>query len=107
MLPELGIEDGKNGYVVPFDMNFDVTELLDIPQFKYKRTNTESVKKWRGILGDTTPTHSYKPAEGVSVQVTRQYKDLQLNRLLPVGEIIVVDEDRANALINANYGRRV
>ena len=107
VLPELGIEDGKNGYVVPFDMNFDVTELLDIPQFKYNRTNTESVKKWRSILGNTTPTHSYKPAEGVSVQVTRQYKDLQLDRLLPVGEIIIVNEDRAEELVKAGYGRRI
>lgn len=107
VLEELGIHNGVNGYVIPFDMNFDVSILLDIPKFTYKRTNTASIKQWRKLLGDTKPTHSYKPSVGVSVQVIRQYKDLQFERLLPIGEIITVDEDRANALVNAGYGRRV
>ena len=55
VLPEIGFENEKHGYIVPFDMSFDVRKLLNIPKVEYKRTNTESVKKWRSILGNKKP----------------------------------------------------
>ena len=107
VLDELGIENGQNGYIVPFDMDFDVNILLNIPKFTYKRTNTASVKQWRKLLGDTKPKHDYKPKDQIPVQIIRQYKDLLLDRRVSVGEIIFVDEDRANDLVKVGYGRRV
>ena len=107
VLDELGIENGQNGYIVPFDMDFDVNILLDIPKFTYKRTNTGSIKQWRKLLGDTKPKHDYKPQDKIPIQVIRQYKDLMFDRQLSLGEIILVDEDRANDLVKVGYGRRV
>lgn len=107
VLDELGIENGKNGYVIPFDMDFDVNILRNIPKFTYKRTNTTAIKQWRKLLGDTKPKHDYKPQDKIPVQVIRQYKDLMFDRQLRVGEVIFVDEDRANDLVKVGYGRRV
>ncbi len=47
---EMGIVDGKTGYVVPFDMNFDVNKLLEIPKFKYPCSNEEIKAKWEKLL---------------------------------------------------------
>ena len=47
---EMGIVDGKTGYVVPFDMNFDVNKLLKIPKFKYPYSNEEIKAKWEELL---------------------------------------------------------
>ena len=47
---EMGIEDGKNGYIVPFDMNFDVHKLLKVPRFKYEYDNAGIKAQWEEIL---------------------------------------------------------
>ena len=107
VLPELGFEDGKHGYIVPFDMNFDVTKLLEIPKVEYKRTNTESIKKWRELLGDTKPKHDYKPEELKGIEIINQYYDTQLGRKVYPGEVLNVDEERAAQIISVGYARRV
>ena len=106
VLPELSFEDGKHGYVVPFDMNFDVTKLLNIPKVEYKRSNTESIKKWRDLLGNTKPKHDYKPKQLVNIEVIKTYYDTLIKRKLSPGEILSVDGDRAEQIINAGYARR-
>lgn len=47
---EMGIEDGVNGYLVPFDMDFDVKRLLKIPRFKYEYDNKAIKEQWEQIL---------------------------------------------------------
>ena len=47
---EMGIEDGKNGYIIPFDMDFDVTRLLKIPKFKYEYDVKAIRDQWESIL---------------------------------------------------------
>lgn len=47
---DLGVTDGTNGYIVPFDMNFDVSKLLNIPKFMYYYNNDERIKQWKEIL---------------------------------------------------------
>lgn len=47
---ELGVEDGVNAHVVPFDMNFDVRKLLDIPKFDFRYDNDELIAQWKEIL---------------------------------------------------------
>lgn len=47
---ELGVEDGVNAHVVPFDMNFDVHKLLDIPKFKFRYDNESIIEQWKKIL---------------------------------------------------------
>lgn len=42
------IKDGKNGYLVPLDMNFDVNKILNIP--KCKEYDNHSLEKWLEYL---------------------------------------------------------
>ena len=106
VLPELGFEDGKHGYIVPFDMNFDVKKLLDIPKVEYKRSNTESIKKWRSLLGNTEPKHDYEPEQIINVEVIKNYYDTLMERKLSPGEVISVDIGRAEQIIGAGFARR-
>lgn len=47
---ELGVKDGVNAHVVPFDMNFDVRKLLDIPKYEFNYDNDSIIAKWKEIL---------------------------------------------------------
>lgn len=47
---ELGVVDGVNAHVVPFDMNFDVHKLLDIPKYMFTYDNDKRIKQWKEIL---------------------------------------------------------
>ena len=108
VLPELGIKEGEHGYIVPFEVDdFDCSKLLDIPQFEFKWDNTKIIKKWRKILGNTKPTHKYKPGKGKKVLVTKQYKDIVLNRVLLVGETVEMMPDRAEKVVSSGFGQFV
>ena len=105
VLPELGIQEGTHGYIVPYEVDgFDVQKLLDVPQFEYKRNNNAVVKQWRKLLGSTKPKHTYKPEKKVNVRIIRSYKDTQLNRVLAVGEVICVQKIRGEAIQQAGFG---
>ena len=58
---EMGIDDGVNGYIIPFDLNFDVTRLKDVPKFKYRYDNKRSIKSglkfWERKRLEKTITH--------------------------------------------------
>lgn len=47
---DIGVEDGVNAHIVPFNMDFDVNTLLNIPRFKYVYDNARRVKQWKEIL---------------------------------------------------------
>ena len=103
-IKDMGIKDGENGYIVPFDMDFDVNRLLDIPQFENSYNLQAIIKKWRSILGNTKPRNTYKPSSGVRVRATCRYYDVVLKRELMPGEIQEVSNERAAALESANVG---
>lgn len=106
VLAELGIHEGEHGYTVPFDVDgFDIHKLLNVPSFEYKRDNGKVVKQWRKLLGNTKPTHAYKPEDKVPVTITYAYKDLILNRVLDVGEVVYMQRQRAKAVQEVGYGR--
>lgn len=103
---EEGFEDGKTGYVVPFNMKFDVKKLLDVPKFEYKHDNIEIINQWRRILGNKKPKRDYIPQTSVSVTCTNQYYDNELRRTVRKGETIQTSERRAQLICGAGYGRR-
>ena len=107
VLAELGFKDGEHGYTIPFDMNFDVSKLLNIPKVQYKPTNTKSIKAWRKLLGDTVPKHDYEPEKVARVQVLQEYKDIILGRLLLKGETVTMSEERAKLIVDKGYGRLI
>ena len=106
VLPEIGFKDGKNGYVIPFDMkDINVEKIYKcIPHFKaLPCRNAELIKKWRELLGNTTPTHSYDPGDGfIEVVALQNYNDLELQRYIPIGTKLKMRKERALALISAN-----
>ena len=105
---ELGIEDGINAHVVPFDLkDFDPTPLRKIPKFKWPYDNDEVIGKWRELFGPMKPTHSYKPSDLVTVEATTEYHDTLLGRLVHRGEKIRVTNDRASQIVGAGYGKRI
>ncbi len=99
---ELGIIDGKNGYIVPFDMDFDVTKLLDVPEFDYSWDNESIKKKWQKLF-DSKPKKKLK--DGILVEVTNPYVDIQLNKYLPRGYRYEVTPERYEAI--KRYCRRI
>lgn len=96
---DMGIVDGLNSYVVPFDVDgFDVKKILQIPEFEYLHDNEGIVAEWRGILGNTRPKGGYKPKKEVEVIVTKEYKDLQRGELMKIGTHFITKLVRAYEL---------
>ena len=105
---DMGIVDGQNGYIVPFEVEgFDAKKILTVPRFTYKHNNAKIVKQWRKLLGDSTPKGDYKPAEKIAVCVSREYRDIQLDELLHIGDVRVMSYDRALELLNKGFVRIV
>lgn len=102
-LLELGYQDGVHGHTVPDDMDFDVNILWDfIPTVNFKYDNKSIIKKWKKILGNTTPKHDYIFDNSlVRIQVIQEYKDMELGRQLKRGEIIEVPLTRAEYIDKA------
>lgn len=97
VLPELGIEDGVNGYVVPFDMDFDVKKLLEIPKFKYKYDNDKIIQEWGKIL-DYNPTTMTTTNDDAKVLIKQRYYDKELQKELNRGMRVTMNKDRAEYL---------
>lgn len=95
---EMGIIDGVNAHVVPFNMDFDVHKLLDVPKFEYKYDNDTITKQWVRILGNTKPKRDYQPDKMVTVVVKSRFTDMILNRNMEVGEVYEMREPRARKI---------
>lgn len=103
---DMGIVDGQNGYIVPFDVdNFDVKKILRIPRFYYKHNNSEIIKQWRKLLGNTIPTGSYEPCKNRKVEVIREYHDILLNETLKIGSKRIMAYERAMELAGKGFVR--
>ena len=99
---EMGVEDGFNAHVIPFDMDFDVNILRNIPRFKFAYNNAEIKKQWVDVLGTPKEYDKYEPEKMVMVKVTQSYYDIQLDRQLYVGEECMMTKQRAQQIINTN-----
>ena len=103
---EEGFIDGQTGYIVPFDMDFDVRKLLDVPEFDYLCDMDSIIKQWRELLGYKKPERKYDPQEKICVICLHKYFDKLLKRYVNVGERIMVTKPRAEVICNAGYGKR-
>ena len=96
---EMGVKDGVNAHIVPFDMDFDVTKLLDVPSFAYEYDNESIVKEWKKILGDTTPKRDYHPDKMVLVEVLQDFHDVELGYIKTRGSVYQMNELRAQHIV--------
>ena len=78
---DMGIKSGINGYIIPFDMEFDVNELLNIPQFEYEYDVEKIADQWKKLLGKSSPENDYHPQPMVRVRVTQTYRDIAIEIL--------------------------
>lgn len=95
---EMGIKDGECGYIVPYDMNFNVTKLLNIPSFIYEYDNEPIKNQWSRIF-----SQKQKKRTMWEVQVIQKYHDILLDRDCNVGEIISMPVERAKKIIDLGY----
>lgn len=103
VLDEIGVKPGKNGYVIDDIETFDTTALLDIPEFKYNYNNSTQITKWKKLLGNTKPKGDYIPEKMVDVIVLKQYRDMELDRVMKEGDEAEMPEDRARQIEGAGY----
>ena len=106
VLEELGFQDGRDGYIVPFDMqNIDCERFLDIPETKWSWDNDKIRKQWVKILGKSKPTGEYlKVGSMVKVEIIESYSDMELGRDLKVGEVVNMRRARANLIVGCGKG---
>ena len=102
---ELKIKDGVNGYIVPFDMNFDVNKLKKAPEFKYKYNNGTLVSKWKSLLGNTKPKKDYKPEPMALTEVIVTYRDMQMKSILMQGTKVMMPVERAMSVEEVGFIR--
>ena len=99
---EMGIKDGANGYILPFDMNFDVNRLKKVPKFSYLYDNEPIKKQWEKIIDHKTKA---KKREMWDVVILQQYNDIELGRLMNPGEVVPMPKERAKQIISLGYGK--
>lgn len=97
---EMGVIDGYNAHIVPFDMDFDVSVLREVPEFKYSYENDFIKGQWKWILGEPKPFEKYQPEQNVLVRVIAGYDDVLLNRHLSKGTEHIMTKQRAMQIIN-------
>lgn len=104
VLKEMGVVDGKNGFILPFDMSrIPVQEIYcGLPAFQYKPNED----KWGELLALGRNTYFEDLKTMVLIEATAEYNDIQLQRLVKRGEVIEVNKIRAEQLIEAGVGTR-
>ena len=61
------------------------------------------MSKWKKVLGNTKPEHTYKPQKMLLTRVKTLYKDMQLNRVMKTGEKVLMPEARAKQCAEAGF----
>lgn len=110
VLSEIGVVENENAYILPFEMDNVDLEMIEniyhkrLKGFKYKYNNSSRIKQWKKILGDTEPLGLYNPNNSKRVRITREYKDLELGRIVRVGETLLVRANRAKQIDELGFG---
>lgn len=99
---EEGFEHGKTGYLIPYDMNFDVEQLLNVPKFNFSYDNQAIIERWREVLGKTKKVNK-KLEDCVLIKVIRSYRDIELNEELTKGTELVMRRSRAEYVASLGY----
>lgn len=102
---EMEIENGKNGYIIPFDMSdIPIKEIYEnIPEFTFKPPKDIYDK-----LLIKKPT-TYNPNEKFQCRALKNYTDIMFNKTIKKGELLPepITRERAEELINNPKGKLV
>ena len=100
---ELGVIDGYNGYIVPFNLDFDVKKLLNVPEFEYSYDNEMLKEEWKDVLTLNLDPENAKDTE-VKV-IVQKYYDSVLKQQMRVGQRFYVTKKRAAELTAAGVAK--
>ena len=104
---ELGVKDGENGYIIPFDFkDYDVTRFMEVPKFEYHYDNQSIVEKWKKLLNRKTLRKKVKGKSGL-VRVKIPYFDISLEKTLQPGMVLEMPMDRVELLVGKGFVERV
>ena len=97
---EIGVVNGKNGWIVPMNMeNLPIADIYKgLKKFKYEPLSDV----WGELLadGNTDGEENFPPTQWVRCK--RNYLDLELNRMMKYGEEWECDHNRADYLEDLN-----
>ena len=111
VLPEVGVKNGENGWIVPFNIDElsddEIKQMyFNVPKFDDFDDKTEEIiKQWRKVLGKTKPTHSYKfdDTKRTIICQCALFRDVILDKKFKKGDIQIVDVERAKKLVAQGY----
>lgn len=100
VLGELGFEEGKQGYTLPWNVeeceNIENILYSEYKPFEYRIDNEKIIKQWRKTLGNTKPTKKRTAKKGFKLcMALRDFDDMHEKRRVRKGEIYQVPENRA------------
>ena len=96
---ELGVSDGINGYMVPFDMEFDVKKLLLVPECPEYEYGKDIKRKWKKVLSAKGSRQ-----ELITVRIIHSYWDTVLERHLGPGDEVPMTKQRAGLIVEKGFG---
>lgn len=104
VLEEIGVKDGVNAHVVPFDMNFDINKIYNnIPKFNYEYKNEKIKEEWIKIFDKFNTKDNLISNKRAKIKTIKRYYSLALKRQVEAGEILETDIERARILIDRGY----
>ena len=97
---EMGIENGKNGFILPMDMQtIPIADIYKgLKKFKYEPKEDP----WGEILVPGESNYEEEMNSIVKVRCTKLYRDLQFDRIIKPGEEYEVKLSRAEHLMDMN-----
>lgn len=100
VIHEIGVENGKNGWVLPMNMeNLPIAEIYKgLKKFKY----TAPEDRWGELLLSVPPDYEEQMAKIVKVRCKRIYLDIEMNRRVEAGEEWEIPYKRAEMLEDLN-----
>ena len=99
VLPEIGFHNKTHGYIIPFDMNFDITKIKVIPQFEYTYDNSKPRKAWEKVLGKAEEG----PEPSFTIKCVKRYRDMTLDKWIEPGEQLTLNKRRAEEILSCGY----
>ena len=113
VLPEIGFEEGVNGYKIPWNItdSFDVSKLYKGQlkgKFKYKFDNDARIKQWKEILGEGHPHAIENENESmITLQALLPFYDIVDKVSISKGEIFERKSSRAYDLMQKKFAEMV
>lgn len=100
---EIGVVNGKNGFVLDFDMKkIPIAEIAKgLPKVVYKPIEDT----WDKILAKGESQYQKDMNKKVQIVAVKEYFDLVINKKMNIGDVAVVSKARADYIIDSGYAR--